>query len=147
MNKLMLLCFLLQSKLLRVVLLMLDGTWPVLCHWFYLLFFSCLGNLISSFLFLTVLGLCCCSGFCPAAVCGLPLLWARALGCVGSVAVAPRLTCSTACGIFLDQGLNLCLLQWQVDSFTTEPPGKPQLLISYPTITIATTQTEGMTQS
>ena len=27
-----------------------------------------------------------------------------------------RLSCSTACGIFLDQGLNLCLLRWQVDS-------------------------------
>ena len=28
-------------------------------------------------------------------------------------------------GIFLDEGLNLCLLQWQADFFTTEPPGKP----------------------
>ena len=26
------------------------------------------------------------------------------------------LSCSAACGIFLDQGLNLCLLHWQVDS-------------------------------
>ena len=28
-------------------------------------------------------------------------------------------------GIFPAQGLNLHLLYWQVDSFTTEPPGKP----------------------
>ena len=34
----------------------------------------------------------------------------------GSVVVVHKLSCSTACGIFLDQGLNLCLLFWQVDS-------------------------------
>ena len=28
-----------------------------------------------------------------------------------------RLSCSVACGVFLDQGLNLCLLHGQVDSF------------------------------
>ena len=28
-------------------------------------------------------------------------------------------------GIFLTQGSNLHLLHWQVDSLTTEPPGKP----------------------
>ena len=28
-------------------------------------------------------------------------------------------------GIFWTQGLNLCLLHWQVDSYTTAPPGKP----------------------
>ena len=27
-----------------------------------------------------------------------------------------QLSCSTACGIFSDQGSNLCLLHWQVDS-------------------------------
>ena len=31
-------------------------------------------------------------------------------------------------GIFQTQGLNLCLLHWQVGSFTTDPPGKPQTL-------------------
>ena len=34
----------------------------------------------------------------------------------GSVAVAHGLSCSLACGIFLDQGSNLCLLHWQADS-------------------------------
>ena len=33
-----------------------------------------------------------------------------------SVVVALGLSCSTACGLFLDQGLNLCSLRWQADS-------------------------------
>ena len=36
-----------------------------------------------------------------------------------SIVVAHGLTCSVECGIFPDHGLN-----WQADSFTTEPPGK-----------------------
>ena len=42
---------------------------------------------------------------------GLQQLWH-----VGSVVVAHGLSCSTACGIFLDQGSNPCPLQWQADS-------------------------------
>ena len=34
----------------------------------------------------------------------------------GSVVVAHGLSCSAACGIFLDQGSNPCPLHWQVDS-------------------------------
>ena len=34
----------------------------------------------------------------------------------GSVVVAHGLSCSAACAIFLDQGLNPCLLHWQADS-------------------------------
>ena len=34
----------------------------------------------------------------------------------GSVAVVHRLSCSEACGIFLDQGSNPCRPHWQVDS-------------------------------
>ena len=49
---------------------------------------------------------------------------ARALGAQASVVAAPGLStgashglsCSVACGIFLDQGSNLCPLQGQVDS-------------------------------
>ena len=33
----------------------------------------------------------------------------------GPVVVVPRLSCSTACGIFPDQGTNPCLLHWLVD--------------------------------
>ena len=43
--------------------------------------------------------------------------------------VAHRPSCSEACGIFPDQGLNLCLLRWQVDFFTMEPPGKPSVIL------------------
>ena len=42
----------------------------------------------------------------------------------GSVLVAHKLSCSAACGIFLDQGSNLYLLYWQEDSLP-ELPGKP----------------------
>ena len=31
--------------------------------------------------------------------------------------MAHGLSCSAACGIFLDQGSNPCLLHWQADSF------------------------------
>ena len=73
-------------------------------------------------LFLGALGLCCyeqafsscgmqtspCGGFSS---CG-----AWVLGCAGSIVVAHRVSCPTACGIFLDQGLNSCPLHWQGDS-------------------------------
>ena len=38
------------------------------------------------------------------------------LQCIGSVVVVHGLGCPVACGIFLDHGLNLCPLHWQVDS-------------------------------
>ena len=41
---------------------------------------------------------------------------ARGLYSTGSVVVAHGLCCSVVCGIFLDQGLNLCPLHWQADS-------------------------------
>ena len=58
--------------------------------------------------------------------------WVPGLVSTGSIVVIHGPSCSTACAIFPDQGLNLCLLHWQVDDFfffffffTTEPPGKP----------------------
>ena len=56
-----------------------------------------------------------------AAMCRLPLVVASpcrtwALGLMGSVIVAHGLSCSTACGLFLDQGSNPHPLHWQVDS-------------------------------
>ena len=48
----------------------------------------------------------------------------RPLG-TGSIVVAHGLGCSTACGIFLDQGLNLCLLHWPVDSLPLSHQGSP----------------------
>ena len=41
---------------------------------------------------------------------------AQPLGMQASVVVALRLSCPVACGIFPDQGSNLCPLHWQVDS-------------------------------
>ena len=34
--------------------------------------------------------------------------------------------CSVACGIFLDQGSNPCLLHWQVDSLPLSHQGRPR---------------------
>ena len=46
------------------------------------------------------------------------LLWLQSTGSRtrASAVVAPGLGCSKACGIFPDQGSNLCFLHWQVDS-------------------------------
>ena len=41
------------------------------------------------------------------------------------VVAAPGLSCSVACGTFLDQGLNLCLLHWQPDSLPLSHQGSP----------------------
>ena len=43
----------------------------------------------------------------------------------GSVVVLHRLSCSTVCGIFLDEGSNLSLLRWQVDSLPPSYWGSP----------------------
>ena len=44
----------------------------------------------------------------------------------GSVVVYQGLiSCPVACGIFLDQGLNPCLLHWQADSLPLSYQGSP----------------------
>ena len=43
----------------------------------------------------------------------------------GSTVVAHGLSCSSGCGIFLDQGLNLCLLPWQANSLPLSHQGSP----------------------
>ena len=67
------------------------------------------------YLVLVALSLCCCTqAFSSCGEVGSTLrcgLWA-------SVVVARGLTCSAACGIFLDQGSNLCPLHWQADSLS-----------------------------
>ena len=103
----------------------------------FFLFFGCAGSGLLQGLFSSCsVWASHCSGFCWCEAWALAaqasVLGARGLtSCsswaldIGSTAVVHRLSCSTACGIFLDQGLNLCLLRWQADFFTTEPPGKP----------------------
>ena len=52
----------------------------------------------------------------------------------GSVVVARGPSCSAACGIFPDQGLNPCPLHWQADSQPLRHQGSPggDFLISTP---------------
>ena len=61
---------------------------------------------------------------------GLKGAWASVvmvpgLPSTGSIAMAHELSCSTACGIFLDQGLNPCLLHGQVNFLPLSPQGSP----------------------
>ena len=76
------------------------------------------------YLILAVLSLCCCAlyfsscasrGYFLAVVllicCGT---WA--VGNLPSLVVVYKLSCPTACGIFLDKGLNPCPPHWQADS-------------------------------
>ena len=42
------------------------------------------------------------------------------LSSCGSPSLECGLSCSEACGIFPDEGLNLCLLHWRADSCTTK---------------------------
>ena len=76
-----------------------------------------------------------CGGF---SCCGARALAARAsvvvargLQSAGSVVVEHGLSCSVACGIFPDQGLNPYPLHWQADSLPLRHQGSPvvQLLI------------------
>ena len=104
------------------------------------------------FLFMAAPGLCCCAGFLSlpwagatppcseqASCRGFSCCRAQAPGHVGSgaaapglqssgpIAVAHRLSCSVACGIFPDRGSNPHLLHWQVDSLLLSPQGSPPL--------------------
>ena len=52
-------------------------------------------------------------------------VWAQQLRFPGPGAQAHRVSCSMACGIFLDQGSNPCILHWQVDSLPLSHQGSP----------------------
>ena len=53
------------------------------------------------------------------------LVVAPGLKSAGSVLLAHGLSCSLACGIFLGQGSNPCLLHWQADSYPLCHQGSP----------------------
>ncbi|CAI9163033.1 unnamed protein product [Rangifer tarandus platyrhynchus] len=75
------------------------------------------------YLFMAVLGLCCYAGFSLSME-----SWSYSLGCVGSVAVVRGLSCSMACGVFMDlpgSGIEPVPPAWAGRFFTPEPPGKP----------------------
>ena len=96
------------------------------------------------YLFLVTLGLCCCTATL-AAMCGLLAAVAslvaeqglqasglQQLRLSGSRAQAQRshgLSFSVACGIFPDQGSNLCLLYWQEDSLPLSHQGSPHYFL------------------
>ena len=86
------------------------------------------------FWFLALLNLCCWMGSSLAVVTGaslwlgctgFSLRWSLLLWCAGSVAVLHGLSCTAACGVFLDQGSNAALAG---GFFTTEPSGRPLFL-------------------
>ena len=57
--------------------------------------------------------------------------WGASLvaGDINSVVVVLGLSCSAACGIFPAQGLNPCLLHWQVNSLPLSHQGSPCISI------------------
>ena len=59
---------------------------------------------------------------------GSPCCGAQALGLTGSVLVAHGLSCPMTCGIFLDQGMKLCPLHWQMVSLPPDHQGSPLTL-------------------
>ena len=74
-----------------------------------------------------------CGGHSSSRCAGLSLSWPlllRSTGSrrAGSVIVAHGPSCSTACGIFPDQGSNPCLLHWQADSQPLRHQGSPASL-------------------
>ena len=88
-----------------------------------------------------MLGLQCCARLSLGGVLGpltaaASLVWSTGSRCLGFSSCgwrAPerRLSCPSACGIFLDQGWNLCLLNWQVDSLPLSHQGSPRCVSFY----------------
>ena len=88
---------------------------------FSFFFFGCAGSSLSLRLFSS------CGEW--ASHCGgFSCCRARALGSLGSVVVGHRLSFPTAWGVFPDQGLNPCLLHWQVDSLPLSHQGSPLVM-------------------
>ena len=69
-----------------------------------------------------ILGHLCFSGFGHVGSVLAPRLWGA-----DSIVVAQGFSCSQACGIFLDEGLNPCLLYWQADSLPLSHQGSRML--------------------
>ena len=98
----------------------------------YLVIFSCVG---SSFLCIGLSLVAASAGHSSSRCAGLSLLWPlllRSTGSrrAGSVIVAHGPSFSVACGIFPDQGSNLCPLHWQADSQPLCHQGNPRIFLS-----------------
>ena len=59
------------------------------------------------------------------------LLWSTGSRRAGSATVAHGPSCSTACGIFPDQGSNPCPLHWQADSQPLCHQGSPSIPVDF----------------
>ena len=109
---------------------------------FYLFIFGCAGSWLLHEIFSScgeqlLLSSCSaqvphCSGFSLHRLQGA---WASVdeatgLQSTGTIVVVYRLSCSWACGIFLDQGSNLCLLHWQVNSLPLSHQGSPIIIFA-----------------
>ena len=62
---------------------------------------------------------------------GFSLCRAQALGTRASVVAAHGLSCSAACGIFLQQGSNLRPQHWQADSYPQAQLRKPHVVVKH----------------
>ena len=92
------------------------------------------------YLFLTMLGLCCCtwafssfreqgllsSGGMWAAHCSLFSCYRSGVWSVQLCSCGQRLSCPTVCEILPDQGPNWCSLHWQTDSQALDHQGSPR---------------------
>ena len=99
----------------------------------YLFIFGCAGSsllleLVSSCEEWGLLSICggfsCCRAWAPGHVGSVVV--ASGLQSTGTVVEVHRFTCSVAYSFFPDQGLNPCLLHWQVDSLPLSCQGGPQ---------------------
>ena len=77
---------------------------------------------------------CSMQGLLFLEMCGL--LIGVALGMRASVIVTHGLCCSLACGITQDQGLNLCPLPWQADSYPQHHQGSSSFIFWAPTLCV-----------
>ena len=114
-----------ESSTVRAVGILFFFFFLIFIYYLFIMFiFGCVG---SSFL---------CEGFLQLRRVGATLhrgaraCHYRGLSCrgsrrSGSVVVAHGPSCSAACGIFPDQGSNLCPLHWQADSQSLRHQGSP----------------------
>ena len=94
-------------------------------------------------------GLCSCSWALSSGQWGLLSSWGSwashcgSFSCCGAqtlcawVVASHRLSCSKACGIFLDHGSNGCPLYWQAESYPLDHQGSPEWLFKSPVLLIS----------
>ena len=96
---------------------------------FFFFIFGCVGSsfLCEGFLQLQQAGTALHRGARASHYRSLSFLQSTSSKRAGSVVVAHGPSCSTACGIFPDQGSNPCPLHWQADSQPLRHQGSPQV--------------------